>query len=121
MKVKFYSYVRGDSNIMYEADATYIDNGYKFLDKQNEGTYVFMKPINSREILLKRTGNINSEISFIEGKKTKAMFASDQLTFSFEVLTYNIKVSSSNISFEYDYFYQNDLVGHIRIVLLIKE
>ena len=121
MKVKFYSYQRGDSNLSFEADCQLIDGGYKFEDKKNIGTSIYVKPISSKEILLKRSGIINSEINYIEGKRTKSMYHSETLSFPFEVNTYNIKVTNNHISFEYDYFYENELIGNIRIVLLIKE
>ena len=35
MKVKFYSYQRGDSNLSFEADCQLIEGGYKFEDKKN--------------------------------------------------------------------------------------
>lgn len=105
----------------FESEAEYIDGGYKFEDKKNLGTFIYLKPNNLNEVLLKRSGNVNSEIIYRKGIKTKSIYYSSNLTFPFEVLTHDIKITDKHISFEYDYYYQNEVMGNIRIVLLIKE
>ncbi|MCR5786687.1 MAG: DUF1934 domain-containing protein [Acholeplasmatales bacterium] len=120
MKVHFYSFTDGKKSISYETDLTLLDKGYRFKDHSIENTSLEFHIIDQNHVQMYRNGAVNSKMDFIIGKSTKSSYFSDSLSFEFDVLTHAITVKNNALSIEYDYYYQGDKIGKIKVGLLIK-
>lgn len=122
MKIHFYSFQNGQKMVSYLVDAKEINpNTFEFVDKTYSNTKFIIKLISSKEIVINRIGEVNSQMTFILNKKTIANYTSKDLSFIFEILTTNIKVNSNSISIDYDYYSDNILDSKIKIALLFKD
>ncbi len=122
MKIHFYSFQNGQKMVSYLVDAKEISpNTFEFVDKTYSNTKFIIKLISSKEIVINRIGEVNSQMTFILNKKTIANYTSKDLSFTFEIFTTNIKVNSNSISIDYDYYYDNILDSKIKIALLFKD
>ncbi len=122
MKIHFYSFQNGQKMVSYLVDAKEINsNTFEFVDKTYSNTKFIIKLISSKEIVINRIGEVNSQMTFILNKRTIANYISKNLSFNFEIFTTNIKVNSNSISIDYDYYYDNILDSKIKIALLFKD
>ncbi len=122
MKIHFYSFQNGQKMVSYLVDAKEISpNTFEFVDKTYSNAKFIIKLISSKEIVINRIGEVNSQMTFILNKKTIANYTSKDLSFTFEIFTTNIKVNSNSISIDYDYYYDNILDSKIKIALLFKD
>lgn len=122
MKIHFYSFQNGKKMVSYLADAKEISpNTFEFIDKTYSNTNFIIKLISSKEIVINRIGEVNSQMTFILNNKTIANYTSKDLSFNFQILTTNIKVNSNSVSIDYDYYYDNILDSKIKIALLFKD
>lgn len=119
MKIHFYSFTDGKKSTSFVEEATFDGKCYEFLDHSQTGTKIRII-LGINQITIKRIGSIDSEIVVKEGILTKAYHNSGDLKFEFMVKGHDIKINDNSISFSYDYYYQNDYIGKIKIGLLIK-
>jgi len=120
MKIHFYSFTDGKKSVSYQADATYDGKCYEFIDKSTPNTMIRFYLESNSYVRIVRIGDVNSEMKFVENEITSSVYQSKELNFEYQIKSYDFKINENSISFSYDYFYENECVGKIKIALLIK-
>ena len=120
MKIHFYSFTDGKKSISFQEEATFDGKSYEFLDHSAPNTKLRITIVDEATIRVKRFGTVNNEILIKENDTCISTYSSPDLNFKFMVKGYDIKIKADAISFSYDYYYDGDYVGKIKIGLLIK-
>ncbi len=119
MEIKFYSYAKSGDKNYYKSDLVIENNNYFFIDSSNTDCKLVLNKDES--INLFRSGEIEQELYFEKGKKTKSKYKTSALSMELEIYTKDIVINSTSIQIEYDSFYDNFLTDSFKIVFLIKK
>lgn len=120
MKITFLSIDDQKNKVYFESEASQNGQDIIFLDKTSPDTTIELS-ILENEVKFIRSGNINSTMNFIEGKKTKGNYQNNMgLEFDFDIYCSRLSIDTKRILIHYTLILDEYMKTNHKISLLLN-